>query len=295
MNHKTSHLVLGTAQFGSNYGVFNKDSNISTPEMEAMLRIAAEHGVTTLDTAPAYGNAEQRLGQFDLSLFSLVTKLVCPLSDKGYQSFDPEQLLTISLQNLGINKVEAVLIHNTHNLNDDQVKMVLGQLSRLKEQGLCNKIGVSVYNPKDVMRLAADNDIDVVQLPTNAIDQRLADDGILAFAQHHSIDLHIRSIFMQGLLLNNYEDLPTYFLPWEAQFKSWAKWLHTHQMSPLEGAFSCVNSYFARGINKIIFGANSSEQLKDLISKSSTPAKSPSSAYRSDDLNLIHPYNWVLK
>ncbi|MDB3892241.1 hypothetical protein N9368_03915 [Alphaproteobacteria bacterium] len=98
-----------------------------------------------------------------------------------------------------------------------------------------------------------------------------------------------------GLLLNNYEDLPTYFLPWETQFKSWAKWLQTHQMSPLEGAFSCVNSYFARGINKIIFGANSSEQLKDLISKSSTPAKSPSSAYRSDDLNLIHPYNWVLK
>ena len=57
-------IILGSAQFGLNYGITNKKGKVSEQELVKILELAAESGITTIDTAPAYGSSEETLGKY---------------------------------------------------------------------------------------------------------------------------------------------------------------------------------------------------------------------------------------
>lgn len=71
-----SRLALGTVQFGMSYGISNTAGQVPQDEVAKILDYCKANGIDTLDTARGYGESEAVIGQFDLSPFKIVTKLM---------------------------------------------------------------------------------------------------------------------------------------------------------------------------------------------------------------------------
>lgn len=185
-----SKLGLGTVQFGQAYGVSNTRGQVPPAEIAAILKRAAGAGIGLLDTAANYGTAETVLASLDTAPFRIVTK-------------------TINLKN-GLDAViararhsaetltaDTLLVHAAANLEEENFWPAL---QHLKSEGVFRKIGISAYVADDPVALAARFQPDVMQLPFSLLDQRLLADGTLARLKDMGIEIHARSLFLQGLL-----------------------------------------------------------------------------------------------
>lgn len=188
-------LALGTVQFGLKYGISNEQGQVTVDEVGRILECAKASGVGVLDTAQAYCNSEKILGNFDLSSFHVVTKMM----KNGH--------LEESLNNLGVQRVDALLFHRPDEVDDTSWKC----FQEYKEQGLVKKIGVSVYSPETLRALVERYPIDIVQMPLNLLDQRFL--PLVPLLIQRGIEIHVRSIFLQGLLLMDLQKVPSYFAP----------------------------------------------------------------------------------
>ena len=130
-----SHLGLGTAQFGAIYGINYQGKMVSDADLNRILCLARDLGIRTLDTAVAYGQAEERLGQHDVSSFDVVTKITAPETHEGAAEFSPENIVHESLDRLGIAQLDAVLVHNAEQIPLDVLPMVMSKLDLLAEKG----------------------------------------------------------------------------------------------------------------------------------------------------------------
>jgi len=144
-----SRLALGTVQFGQNYGVANRTGQVSFDQIKESLHIAALHGVNTIDTAISYGNSESLIGQIGVEKFRIITKL--PEVPKGVdvQEWIKSQVMT-SLGHLNTSSVYGLLLHRPQQFNGSLGQEILSALKTLKENGIINKVGVSIYNPEDL-------------------------------------------------------------------------------------------------------------------------------------------------
>jgi aryl-alcohol dehydrogenase-like predicted oxidoreductase len=183
-------LGLGTVQFGQAYGVSNVHGKVSPDAARAILRRASEGGITVLDTAANYGEAEQILGQFDTSAFRVITKTIGVKNGVDAVMAQARR----SAQNLN---ADTLLVHAAGDLANDELWPAL---QSLKADGIFRRIGISVYAADNPAALAARFQPDVMQLPLSLLDQRLLKDGTLARLKALGIEVHARSIFLQGLL-----------------------------------------------------------------------------------------------
>jgi aryl-alcohol dehydrogenase-like predicted oxidoreductase len=285
-------IGLGTAQFGNAYGVSNAGQIVSDHDVDAMLVVARTHGIRTIDTAVAYGKAEERLGKNNLSDFDIVTKVVAPLNGKnlGYLETQIQQ----SLSRLGVGSLDAVLVHNAEAVCLTTLAKVLGKLEQMIGRGICRRIGVSLYDPQKIIEIAKTHRVDLVQVPFNVIDQRLSDGNVLSWCQKQNIDVHVRSVFLQGLLLMDRSELPDYFIPWLDILDKWSAWNCMNNTNLIEGAFGFVNGYRDQGISRFVIGCSNAEQLSAIIRYANAKACRDVEALRCDDLKLINPAFWSL-
>lgn len=286
-----SQLGLGTAQFGSAYGIASDGKGVSDEAMMNMLTKAREAGVTTLDTAQAYGNAEERLGQHDLKGFDIVTKINIPTGTLS--NFDSERLISESLSRLGVEQIDAVLVHNTESAPTDRLAEALGMMAVLIEKGLCRRIGVSMYNPGRLEIAAKAYPISIVQLPFNVFDQRLVQGNILEQCRQLGIEVHVRSIFLQALLVTEPANIPPYFQPWADNLRAYWDWTRRPKLVPyVQAALNFVSSHINSGIHRLIVGADSPRQLGEIIASASETNPLPAPELSCDDINLINPSLW---
>lgn len=189
-------LALGTVQFGLEYGITNTTGQVKLAEVERILDYCRNVGIHTLDTAIAYGSSEQVLGQFNLSSFNLISKLpslktgLC-ISDEVKRSFE----------RLNINTLYGLLLHCEDDLLSDTSTNFFTQLEALKKEGLIEKIGVSFYSPDVAIQVVNEYAIDLIQIPANHLDTRFSKAGVLGLASKKNIEVHARSLFLQGLLI----------------------------------------------------------------------------------------------
>ncbi|PZP27067.1 MAG: aldo/keto reductase [Roseateles depolymerans] len=192
-------LALGTVQFGLAYGAVGSGRQVDDDTARAILNEAWAHGVRTLDTAAAYGDIEARLaglcGPHDFRIVSKIAPLG-RLSDPAERAEAVRASVQRSLQRLG-GRLRALLFHSVADLEADDGP-ALWDIARqtLARSGQTVRLGVSGYAPEELQRLRAQLDIEIAQLPGNALDQRLH--------QHppfDGVELHVRSAFLQGLLL----------------------------------------------------------------------------------------------
>ena len=197
-------LCLGTAQFGLPYGVTNTNGQVSEAEVKALLGKAASEGLTLLDTAQAYGDAEAVLGRTLPPGHSF--KLISKLQSQSQSRFTSdgrliwEKAFECSLARLGEPCIDALLIHSSEDLRKPGGEHLLEWLFSLRERGLVRRLGISIYASSDLDGVPTEL-LDLVQLPLSLYDQRLLSDGTITRLRAQGSAVHARSLFLQGLLL----------------------------------------------------------------------------------------------
>ncbi|CAN0414390.1 unnamed protein product [Scytosiphon promiscuus] len=286
-------IALGTVQFGVDYGIANVSGQVSRSEISAIINASNQYGISTIDTASAYGSSEARLGEVGVSGFDIISKLKpIPVSTLNVKDWVLNSVQR-SLYDLRVDSLYGLLLHEPSDLLGPQgIELRAGLLS-VKSAGFVKKIGVSIYNPAMLTVLDPILEIDLVQVPFSPIDQRLKTSGWLERLNQRGIEVHTRSTFLQGLLLMPKQQRPAYFETWSVLFLEWDNWLQMNNLTALEGALGFVNSF--NEIDKIVVGVDSVDQLKQIINIYLDNIKSlPPFFSCSEDTNLIDPSNWKL-
>jgi len=188
-------LGLGTVQFGQAYGISNRHGQVPAEVADAILARAARAGVGLLDTAANYGEAEQVLSSLDTSGFRIVSKTI------GVQQGVDHVVARARQSARTLGRLDLLLVHAAGDLLGPQGDALWRALQGLKDEGVTGGIGISTYVADDPAALAQRFRPDAVQVPFSLLDQRLLRDGSLARLKDLGVEIHTRSIFLQGLLL----------------------------------------------------------------------------------------------
>jgi aryl-alcohol dehydrogenase-like predicted oxidoreductase len=288
-------LALGTVQFGVDYGISNRQGKIALNEIKNILSSARTHGITTLDTALAYGDSEQVIGTLNASSsFSIVTKI--PSLAKVTSTIS--DLLEISLAHLKAQQVQALMFHSAEDLLGAKAEHYYQQGSILKQQGKINQLGVSVYCPEQLNKLMNKFYLDIVQVPLNCMDQRFINTELRQKLQANKIEVHVRSVFLQGLLLMPLDELATYFQPFHAQLNNFHVLCKQLNCQALTLALSIIHQN--PFIDKAVIGCCSTQQLEQVIEhyylaeKLSKEHNIAIEQLSCDNQALINPSNWPI-
>ena len=276
-------LVLGTVQFGLNYGITNQSGQAKISDVREILDFAKESGIDTLDTASGYGNCEQVLGELGINDFNVITKTTT-LKDSIWKVIED---FRASLEDLGQKQVEGLLIHNISDVENNQFNDLFIKLNKLKQEGFIKKIGFSTYTPGQIDFLLANFDFDLIQIPFNVFDTRLIEGGQLNSLKKNDIEIHARSVFLQGLMLD-FDNLPDYFLQWKEEFEAYQALVKESDLSLLEYSLNFVLGI--QEIDKVLVGVNNVSQLKEIFQ--AAKKQHGQGAYSIHDINLLNPGLW---
>ena len=254
-------LVLGAAQFGLDYGITNTGGKVDRKKVQKILEAAKSHGITTLDTAVAYGDSEQVLGECcsEINGFDFISKLTIDSN----QSCSIIEGIEGSCDRLNVNGLYALMVHNSDALLENNGSVYWADLEKAKHEGRAKKIGVSVYNPEQAKKILENYDIDIIQIPFNLLDQRFKQSGLLEIFQQRNIEVHARSIFLQGLLLSDYASLHDYFQPIQPKLNLIDQMCAENDMSRLDLVFSQLGSI--KEIDAVVFGVTTVTELKEVV------------------------------
>lgn len=263
------NLCLGTVQFGTDYGIQGNGQ----PQKNAvydMLSFAIEHEILQFDTASAYGEAEDVLGGYIRSRREMAKKMniVSKLKPTAFADSDKVMWRDIAIENakeslnrIGINRFAAYLFHNAAYIFD---RDAVEALNAVKENGLADCIGVSIYTPEEAMKALSYPQIGAIQIPYNLFDSRLDHCGFFQKAMAQGVKVYARSSLLQGLAVMDSENLPDrvsfardYLLQYDTICKEYS-------IPKLNAAIGYVAQ--KQGIDYIVFGVDNLKQLEEYIS-----------------------------
>ena len=258
--YKANRLILGTAAFGQAYGVSNSNNVTTSKEVHSILKTCLGNGINTLDTAQSYGDSEKILGENGIKNFRVVTKVFC---DRNYKKGDLELMVRASLNRLKIQKCHGILIHNEDALKGPQGAVIASELRALVELGLTEKIGFSTYDPKEADITLSKLQLDLVQIPMNLFDRRAVEGGFIEKWSLKRTEVHLRSVFLQGLLLK--KPVTTQKKSAKIPIGDCAKYIdmcRSSRINPLDGCLSYVfkNAPEAR----VVVGPTSTQEMKEI-------------------------------
>jgi aryl-alcohol dehydrogenase-like predicted oxidoreductase len=289
-------IGLGSAQFGLDYGISNRSGRVSSSELVRILAMARDAGVRVIDTAPAYGDAEERLGHSlgEAHPFRIVTKLSqCPSALNRPQVVGwARDSLYASLSRLRANDVYGLLVHAAGDLLGPSGGDIWEALEKAREAGYARRIGVSIYGARQLDALLERYPLDLVQLPMSVFDQRLVADGRLERLRQAGTEVHVRSVFLQGLLLMDPDDLgDPYFAGARDPLRAFHAAAYAAGRTPLEAAATFAVAHEA--VDAAIFGVASAAQLGELLAAQGTPLPQDWYApFALDDVAILDPTRW---
>ena len=285
-----SKIALGTAQFGLPYGISNVNGQVERAEINQIFKQARTAGITMLDTAIAYGNSEENIGATDSEGFEVVTKLPPLTGAETSVSQWVRSQIENSLIKLKRSSVYGLLLHNPADLLGDYGDELYASLALLKEEGLVKKIGISIYTPTELDSLIPTYMPDIVQAPLNVFDRLLETSGWLSRLSKMNVEVHVRSVFLQGLLIQKPNERPANFEKWNQEFANFDSWIESRHVSPLTACLGHVLSY--PEISKVLVGVTSTNELAEIIAATTGESQRGPDNLRSSDLELIQPINW---
>jgi len=197
-------LCLGTAQFGLAYGITNTAGQVPQADVAQILAEAEDSDIRWLDTAQGYGVAEEVLGR-SLPVghnLKLISKLPAQ-SQLEFSALDTdlwEKSFRASCSFLGVESLDGFLLHRPEDLLKPGGRYLENWLLGLRQRGLVQRLGASIYSANDLDGLNPAL-LNLVQLPLSLYDQRLIADGTIAELHSRGIAIHARSLYLQGLIL----------------------------------------------------------------------------------------------
>ena len=292
-----ARLGIGTVQFGQVYGLNNAGRRTPEAEVRRILERATAAGCFTIDTAAAYGDAEEVLGRVLVPElpYQIVTKTL-PLGgrkvDTALETRFRDGFLT-SLQRLGRPSVYGLLVHHPEDLLAEGGERLFRVMKSFQHDGLVERIGVSIYDRAQLNAILDRFDIGLVQLPFSILDQRLLEDGTLGLLRSQGIEIHARSAFMQGLLLMPRECTPPYFAPILSQLRAWDERVVSSGLAPAVAALAFVLS--EGQVDRVIVGFDSFAQFNDLLFHDLAPLPFCTKDIACADPAFVNPGNWRLE
>ena len=286
-------LCLGTVQFGMQYGV----SSAGQPDMQdavEMLEYAANNGISAIDTANAYGEAERIVGAFlaehGREGVNVITKIRPGIlynadSESYYKIL--RQNLEESLATLGLKSVYGCLFHNSEYADDEAA---LKALARLKDDGLVQRVGISIYLPAEFRRAAKSPWVDIIQAPYNLMDTRLKKQ-----MERTECEIHARSVFLQGLLLMDEKTVPQHLRDVIPYLQRLDYYCERNGFTRMQVLLNFVK--LNENIHKVVFGVDNLEQLKQVIAAFNTEIDRQelidlAEEFTAVDERLIRPNLW---
>jgi aryl-alcohol dehydrogenase-like predicted oxidoreductase len=285
-----NRLALGTVQFGLPYGIANQVGQVSRLKAKAMLQLAATSGIDTLDTDIAYVDSETCLGEVGAQDFKIVTKLPAVPDDCANVDVWIQQQVSASLDRLGVTAVYGLLLHRSEQLLGTNGVALYRALQGLKNNGQIQKLGVSIYSPSELDALIPQYRFDLVQAPFNLVDRRLDRTGWLQRLKDGGVEVHTRSVFLQGLLLMAKAEMPAKFEPWSELWHRWQQWHTDHNISSVQACLAFPLSF--PEIDRVVVGADSVSQLAQILSARNNISTCELPDLQCEDENLINPAKW---
>lgn len=212
-NRPASRLVLGTAQLGMPYGIMNKTGQPSKQVAAALIKTAIVNGVDFIDTARAYGDSEAAIRHAMSNGWHGRARIVSKLDplihipaqvDKTICHSFVDASLFKSLNTLGVQQIDTLLLHRAEHLESCDGQF-WSRLLMHQQQGRIKKLGVSVQNPDELLKVLAVPEVEHIQLPMNILDWRwqIVSKKVSAIRAQRKLIVHVRSVYLQGLLIGN--------------------------------------------------------------------------------------------
>ena len=284
-------LVLGTVQFGLNYGINNKIGKISADEVFNILNHAYNSGINLIDTAEGYNDSQELIGRFHKESsfkFDIMTK-----HDSSNTLFS--NIIQRIEYNLKVLNVDGLYSYMFHSYSDfsKYFSTYENELLLLKENGKIKKIGVSLYTNSEIEEVIKYESIDLIQLPFNLLDNDSLRGKLLKIVKSKNIEIHIRSIFLQGLFFKNINTFPKYLEPLKKHIKNLND-ICTNDFTIKDLALNYVAN--KNYIDKIIIGVDSLDQLKSNLNFNpnnfSERYLQEIEKIQIEDMELLNPSNW---
>lgn len=281
-------LILGTVQFGLDYGINNVSGKPSQTEVFEILDLAFQNGIDILDTAIAYGNAIEIIGKYhqqSQNRFKIISK------SKNVTIESIEKDINSSLLDMSINFFEGYMLHSM----DDYFKVgLINKLVELKTLGKVLKIGVSIYKIEELQILMNDDRIDIIQLPFNLLDNHNVKGDLLSLAKSKGKEIHTRSVFLQGLFFRPIDKLETKFESIKSEIVRIKEIALNSNISIESLALNyCLKKNY---IDHVLIGVDSCFQLKQnlkIVNLSLDIQNEIDSSIFVQNLKMLNPVNWL--
>lgn len=260
-------LCLGTAQFGFKYGISNKIGQPSKEKVFEMLDYAIENDIEYFDTATAYGEAEEIIGEYIKKRrlnksINIISKLkpntINEISNDNRKILRDQ--IEGSLKKLNIEVLDGYLLHTPTNFYDEST---IEELLQCKKDGLVKNIGVSIYEVEHALDVVSCEKIDYIQIPYSVFDQRLNNTSFFEIAKKNNVEVFARSAFIQGLILMDNNHIPQNLEIAKDYLKIFDEIIKHHNISRVEAAM--LFSYNNSNIDYLVFGVDNLAQLKQNI------------------------------
>jgi aryl-alcohol dehydrogenase-like predicted oxidoreductase len=283
-----NRIVLGGAQLGLPYGILNGGETLSREEVARILDTAVDHGIDSIDTAIAYGQSESIIGETSQNRFKIISKLPpLPVDISNVSEWVHSQVQG-SLSRLKCTSLDALLLHRPQDLTGDQGAELYAAIGSLMAEKIIHRFGVSIYSPNDLEGIIGTFDIHIVQAPLNVFDRRIlrVTDQLSAL----NIEVHARSVFLQGVLIANPKDRPRRFEPWSEHFALFDEWVRSSGVS----AMACCLGFALQqpGIAKLVIGTTSAESLDEIMNSIPNSVLEVPTHLQSSVEELIDPRFW---
>jgi aryl-alcohol dehydrogenase-like predicted oxidoreductase len=283
-----NRIVLGGAQLGLPYGILNGGETLSREEVARILDTAVGHGIDSIDTAIAYGQSESVIGETAQNRFNIISKLPpLPLGVSNVSEWVHTQV-DGSLARLNCKSLDALLLHHPQDLVGQHGAELYAAISSLKIKKIIHRFGISIYAPDELDGIIGKFDIDVVQAPLNVFDRRILE--VIDQLTARSIEVHVRSVFLQGVLIASPKDRPQRFQPWSEHFAQFDTWVHSTGLS----AMACCLGFALQqpGVAKLVIGTTSAESLAEIMNSVPNMYLEVPADLRSSSEQLIDPRIW---
>lgn len=287
-------LILGAVQFGVPYGVTNHAGKPSQDAAFEAIQAAWDAGIRTLDSAQGYGQANQVIADYHAAhknRFSVINKIM-------RHPQDPQEVIDSLLRErdqMQIERFDCIMFHYAPSVPDD---LPHNFLDDLKKKGLTARVGLSIDIPANYESLQSKFSFDVIQLPLNLMSQKFMPIKFLEDLQKSSTEIHVRSAFLQGVLLNKPEDAPSYLAPLAGKIRKFQDDCESLDITPLIGCllFLLQNPL----VDHIVVGAQNAGQLREIVAAYQDAETAQLQGknldwltYASDDFAMIHPLSWL--
>ena len=278
-------ITIGCANIGNKYGI--QSNIIKKQEINKIFNFCNKHKINSFDTADHYKNSYKILNQNNFNLI-IDTKIVIDEKWKDYE-FCLKHLLKIK-KKIGDKKIDTIYIHNPTYLSNKNSKIIINNLQLLKKKNFFHKIGLSIYDFNNIHENIKKFKFDVIQCPFNIFDQRLVVEKHLQKFKKKRVKVHVRSIFLQGLLLNQNFKEKKKFQKWKIELDEYFGFLNKKRLKAIDLCLNFVLRF--KKIDKIIVGINSKKHLNDILKYKKYRFDKYNLFNHNDKKDLIDPRKW---